>query len=113
MKFFAYILTILLLVVNMQYTHVYATLPVMEASVVECSTTCCTSEKKAQESEKPACCADSFCSISMNSAFAINYSYSPEVPQNKTKKEFLPGIYTYTNLYTLSHINDFWNPPKA
>lgn len=112
MKIFSYILTGLLLVVNMHFSHVYATDRFMETNTMDCSIRCCDTEKMPFESEKPNCCSDSFCSLNINSAFAINYTYSPKIPINKNVKEFLPLVYTYTNFYTLSHTDDFWNPPK-
>ena len=113
MKLFSIIISVLLLVVNMHFTQVYATDQIIENTVMDCSTSmCCTSELPTK-TEKPPCCSDSYCSTIVNTVHVINYSYTPKIPTNKNSVEFLPLVYRYTNFYTSSHINDFWNPPKV
>lgn len=115
MKFISYILTLLLLVVNMHFTNAYTTDVYMGNKTMECGTVCCSVEDTTSDTdmEKPKCCSDAYCTSLVNAAYAINYSYSPKIPSQVNVKEFLPLVYTYTNLYSLSHIHDFWNPPKV
>ena len=115
MKFFSYILT-LLLTVNIYFMHGSLVDLYNEDLKTECTTMCCPGEREADEEskqEKPVCCSDAYCTIVIASAHAMNYNYSPEIPKKAHIKEFLPLVYTYTNLYTSSHIYDFWNPPKV
>ncbi len=115
MKFFSYILTILILAVNVHFTKAYPLEMYIGKIPSECTTKCCPNESSSEPSdtsEKPNCCSDAYCVSTVSSAYAINYAYTPEIPENTSVTEFLPLVYTYTNLYTSSHVNDFWNPPK-
>lgn len=112
MKAFSYIISALLLIVNMHFTQVYAADQMRESTIMDCNTMCCSSDQSTNN-EKPPCCSESYCSIVVNTVHVINYSYSPKIPANKSSIEFLPLVYTYTNFYTLSHTDDFWNPPKV
>lgn len=102
------------MVVNIHFTNAYVVDTYAEGTMTECNMKCCSSSSDTHEDkEKTSCCSDAYCTTVITSAHAINYSYSPEIPVNKSVKEFLPLVYNYTNLYTLSHTYDFWNPPKA
>jgi len=113
MKYFSYILTVLLLAVNTHFTHAFVVETSVESTMMECNMKCCNQTDSSGEKEKPNCCSDAYCNTSITSAHAINYSYTPKIPIDRSEKEFLPLVYNYSNFYSLSHTNDFWNPPKV